>query len=399
MSDALLGYAACRQRLESLLLAGQPLWRPQPFKQETPLWAERQPEFAERLLGLDEAVVDRIEADPFALIELVQGEWPELAELRPCIDLPMHAADACNAVSPHRLRDIPGRKQEQIRYFAAAIGEPLAPLLEWCAGKGHLGRILAHQHGLDVLSLEIDPDLCRGGLQLAARDRIADRHGFICADALNAESSRRCRGRHALALHACGELHRRLVRNVVETGCPALDLAPCCYYRGVDSTYQAFMPSVLKLTVDDLRLAVTQTVTASTAQRRRSRQAQAWKLAWVALANTLRGSSDWRAFRPVPDVWYRHGFGGFIERMARREGLGLPARIDLAAFEAEGWRRAARMRRFGLVRHAFRRPLELWLAHDMAAYLESHGYRIHLAAFCPQHITPRNIHLAARRLA
>ncbi len=391
-------HAERRQRLEARLLAAQALWRPQPFKQETPAWAARHAAFAERLMRLEEGEVERIEADPAALIGLVSGPWPELAGLAACIDLPVLDAIEPDGIAAHHVRDIPGRKHGQIRHFIAAVGSPRAPLLEWCAGKGHLGRALAHRHGLGVVSLEIDAGLCRSGARLAERNRIGALQHFVAADALAPDSGRWCQGRHAIALHACGELHRQLIRQVVEADGPALDLAPCCYYRGVDSAYVPFLPSALKLTPDDLRLAVTQTATASSAQRRQSHRAQAWKLAWVSLAAALRGTPAWQPFRPIPESWYAQGFAAFIARLAEREGLILPAALDLAASEAEGWRRAARMRRLGLVRHAFRRPLELWLAHDMAAYLESRGYRAELTEFCPAALTPRNLLISARRV-
>ena len=53
--------------------------------------------------------------------------------------------------------------------------------------------------------------------------------------------------------------------------------------------------------------------------------------------------------------------------------------------------------RLSIVRHAFRRPLEVWLALDLGLFLEGAGYEVSLGTFCPRRLTPRNLLLSARR--
>lgn len=394
-----------KARLEALLLGFQALWRPQPFKTETPDWCTEYPALTSQLLALDDAEVERLGADNLALIGLLGGHVPELAELAELIDLPPSplAAEGRGlrrawGESNRLCTDIPGRKQAQIEAYAAALDEPRAPLLEWCAGKGHLGRLLASRWHWPVASLEIDADLCAAGEDLARRAGVDCMQHFVAADALTADSDRHLAGRHAIALHACGDLHTRLIAGAVTRASPAIDLAPCCYYRTANETYRAFAPTSLALSRDDLRLAVTETVTASASQRRLSRRAQAWKLAWVALRRQLTGEVAYRTFPPTPEAWLKGDFAGFIERMLERAGGGhAVAAADLAACEATGHARAARMLRLQLVRLAFRRPLEVWLLMDMAVHLERHGYRVEVGPFCAPALTPRNLLLSARR--
>jgi hypothetical protein len=295
--------------------------------------------------------------------------------------------------------DIPGRKQAQIQAYAAAIGKPAAPLLEWCSGKGHLGRLLAHGLQMPVASLEIDAELCAAGEALARRARVNDRQHFIRADALSHTSARHLAGRHAIALHACGDLHTRLVTEAVAQNSPALNLAPCCYYRIAAQTYTPFSGGQLILSRDDLHLAVTETVTASPRLQRQSRQALAWKLGWVELRRQLTGEAAYRTFPSVPETWLRGNFASFATRMAERAAIEFnPSLDDLSHFESLGNARAARLLRLQLPRLAFRRALEVWLIMDMAVYLEQNGYRVEVAAFCPRELTPRNLLLSARRM-
>lgn len=390
-------HAECRQRLEGWLLAGELFWRGSPFKHATPARVEIYPALAEHVLALTDDEIDRFEADAFALIDLVASVWPQAAQLAACMVLPVPDAALRIVISPHRLRDIPGHKQAQVQKFIAAMGQPCAPVLEWCTGKGHLGRLLVHRFDLDALSLERDPLLCAAGARLARRGRIDARQRFVIADALTPVSGQWCQGRHVLALHACGALHRQLLHTVVQADSPALRFCPCCHYRGVKAAYVPFSPSALTLNADALRLAVTQTVTASAAQRRASRRAQAWKLAWAEFPPACAARTRGNHFAPsrVPGIALNLLPSSNVWQSVRARACQIRS-MSLRG-RRKGLHRAHRMRRFGLVRHAFRRPLELWLAHDMAAYLEAHGYRVGLMAFCAPTVTPRNLLLSARR--
>ena len=121
----------------------------------------------------------------------------------------------------------------QIEAFATAAPAPERPVLDWCGGKGHLGRLLALHWRTPVTTLEIDPALCAAGEALAERQALD--HEFLVADALTAEIPA---GRHAVALHACGELHRRLIEGAADAGLAGLDVAPCCYHRGIADAYR-----------------------------------------------------------------------------------------------------------------------------------------------------------------
>ncbi|HHO0809956.1 TPA: methyltransferase, partial [Aeromonas hydrophila] len=80
-----------------------------------------------------------------------------------------------------------------------------------------------------------------------------------------------------------------------------------------------------------------------------------------------------------------------------RKGLVLPAGLDYAGFLAKGEARYGDVARMELVRHLFRRPLELWLVLDRALFLQEQGYRVEVGEFCDKPMTPRNILIRAVR--
>ena len=57
-------------------------------------------------------------------------------------------------------------------------------------------------------------------------------------------------------------------------------------------------------------------------------------------------------------------FACYGAAVARRQGVQLPADVDWAHWHAVGEARRGEVRRLELVRHAFRRALEMWLVLD-----------------------------------
>ncbi|HEY0635807.1 MAG TPA: methyltransferase [Gammaproteobacteria bacterium] len=383
-------------RLDALLVETQWLWRPAPFKEVRPAWCEQLPQLCAALLALDEPSLAALAASDEQRQAWLQGYLPQLQELAELVALPATTALPAFEVGPHFGWEIPGRKWQQITTFAAALGTVRAPLLEWCGGKGHLGRLLAMQWRQPVTTLELDDTLCSEGARLAQRAHIAQQ--FHQGDALSRQAAQLLPARHAVALHACGELHRTLLREAVAAQLPALDLAPCCYAHLAAEQYRPFSAQTsLQVSHDDLRLAVTETVTAAPREVRQRDKEMAWKLGFDALRRELLGIAHYLPLRPIDKGWLKLDFAGFCRQLARREGVPLPAEVDWAAYQQTGWQRQYDSQRLTLVRHAFRRALELWLVLDMAVYLETHGYAVGLVTFCERSVTPRNILLSARR--
>lgn len=381
--------------LQALLASHEALWRPPAFQADLPPWCADRPALTAELRALDEATLEHLVRDPEDAVRWLVPHLPALARSAELCALPPLPTRALPESAPRFDTGVPGRKRAQIEAFAAHLPAAGLPLLEWCAGKGHLGRRLALADGVPVRSLEIDPALCAEAQRLAERSHAPQR--VVCADALDPASRPHLRGHAVLALHACGELHRSLVRSANRDGAPAYAIAPCCYHRGADGGYRALgRDAALELDAATLRLAVTETVTAPRHDRRRLARDQAWKLAFVALRQGVEGGPG-RRFRAVPPAWLNDSFEDFCRRLAEREGLRLPPALDWAEWEAIGERRRDEVRRLELVRHAFRRALEVWLALDLVLGFEARGFTARIGTFCERALTPRNLLILARR--
>ncbi|NYH92230.1 methyltransferase [Actinopolymorpha rutila] len=360
-----------------------------------PDWCAYRPDLAEAVLGLDEPALDRLTGDP-ALCRRWLARWlPDIDALARLVTLPPLPRRDLPPLDPRLSRAIPGRKCEQIKAFAAHVPPSRTPVLDWCAGKGHLGRLLAHIDRRPVRSLEIDAALSESAARLATRAGVDQTE--IRADALSEFAHTQVAGCAVVALHACGDLHRSLVRRARQAGAHSYHIAPCCYHVGTAGSYWPLaVHAPLTLDTDALRLATTETVTAPPQDRNRLARDQTWKLGFVALRDALEGEAV-RRFRPVPARWLSGDFSSFCRALAGREGVHLPTSVDWAYWLTVGERRRDEVRRLELVRHAFRRPLELWLVMDLAVALEEAGFGVRVGSFCDRAHTPRNLMLQAQR--
>lgn len=386
--------------LDSFLLQHQYLWRPAPFTELELPWETRHPELARwlRARSLEEA--DAIHNHPERLP--APAPYPQLAErsasLSEVVPLPVARSES---IPTAFTLDVPGRKWEQIEAFASrlAFRQPPAHWLDWCSGKGHLGRRLAHD-GTPLTCIELDPQLVESGQALSLRLGLDARHRQ--QDALADDAIAQIRPEHTpVALHACGDLHVRLMKLASTLGCRQLAVAPCCYNRIQVPHYQPLSAaaggSALRLSQADLRLPLSETVTAGARVRRQRDQSMARRLAFDLLQRELTGEDR---YLPVPSLassWLDKPFARYCRDLCALRQLPAPAERDWQALETAGWHRLAQVRNLELPRSLFRRPLELWLLLDRALFLEEQGYQVRLGSFCDVRLTPRNILLLAER--
>ncbi len=383
------------QTLEQRLQDYAWLWRPQPYKQARPEWCQQQPQLTQALLQLSDAELAHYADDTHSLLQWLGQYVPGIAGLIELTQLPQCQSQPLQSVDPFLHRDIPGRKWQQIEAFSAAIDPADLPLLEWCGGKGHLGRLLAREFKLPVQTLERNAALCAEGQRLSRRAKVQQQ--FHVADVLMPVADNFLPGHHAIALHACGELHRSLLRRVVAARVEAVNFSPCCYHLGCDGIYQPFTTTAqLQLGRDDLRLAVTETVTSKGREVRKRDQEMAWKLGFALLRGDVIADDRYYSIKPINKAWLALSYAEFCQQLAQREGLQLKAGIDWSRYEAAGWRRQREVMLLSLPRQSVRRALELWLVLDMVNYLQQHGYDVTFGTFCQRQLTPRNILISAR---
>lgn len=296
-------------------------------------------------------------------------------------------------------RDVPGRKWAQIEAFAGlalTARESANEVLDWCAGKAHLGRLIGLRSNLPVRSLERDAVLCEEAERLAARDGIT-LTAEVCNVLDRPHRNVLMPGTLACALHACGDLHLTLLDQAQEHMPTGLLLAPCCYHRTTQEFYQprssAGRACNLQLTREDLRIAVLETATAGHAQRESEKRRKARLLAlkdW-GVRHELR-ITDYTLVRNLG----RDEDDSALNRACERLGWPAPKLDQIESIMEAGWKRAEKVRAFELIRAAVRRPLEVWLVLDMALGLEEAGFEVEVGEFCDQKLTPRNLMIKAR---
>lgn len=379
------------QQLSTLLHHTRGDWQHTPFSCHQLPW----PELTPMLLALTEAQIDALDENEAAALA-----W--LAPMRPrtvaAHDLTLpELARAADYATPRWSNGIGGRKWAQIKDFAANVAIE-HPILEWCAGKGHLGRLLAQQGAPSVTSLEWNADLCIQGEQLAQQLKL--NHQFHCADALGAAPTTLFLPQQlAVALHACGELHLRFLRQAAQAGTRQLALSPCCYHLIEHDHYRplsvAGQQHDLQLDRHSLRLPLQQQVTGGERVRRLRHIELTWRLAFDELQQQITGQPHYLPLPAFPKRLLSNDFAGFARWACAQKGLAIPAFIDSQHWLALAEQRRLLVKRIELIRHRYRYLLELWLLLDRALFLEEQGYQVTLGTFTASSNTPRRYLLQA----
>ncbi|WP_245748827.1 methyltransferase [Oceanisphaera psychrotolerans] len=381
------------QQLSTLLHRTRGDWQRIPFACRELPW----PELAPALEALDEAQLDALDEDEEAALAFLAPLRPDTVAAHRVH--PPELQRSADYATPRWSSGIPGRKWAQIKDFAANIPAE-HPILEWCAGKGHLGRLLAQQGAPSVTSLEWDAELCQQGEQVASQLQLE--HHFVCADALSTDAASLFRPeQQALALHACGELHLRFLRHAAAAGTRQLALSPCCYHLIDGEHYRPLSAAGrrqdLQLSRHDLRLPLQQQVTGGERVRRLRHIELSWRLAFDELQRELRGCDQ---YLPLPSFAKQRlsgDFADFARWACAQKSLPAPDNLDGEHWLQRADARRLLVKRIELVRHRYRYLLELWLLQDRALYLEEQGYEVTLGTFTAQAHTPRRYLLLASR--
>lgn len=389
--------------LDAWLHQHQALWRPKPFTQLTLPWEADWPELAAWLRNRTLAEAEAAHHQP----QLLNAPDPFkhlAADSQRFSLLPRWQGDSAEHLPEPLYRHIPGRKWQQITAFAsvttAQLEQPFSHWVDWCAGKGHLGRLLAWQGGQPLTCLEQNPALNQAGAALSAALSVDAQH--LDADVLAADTATRLdRQDSVIALHACGQLHVSLLQQGVAVHCRQLALSPCCYNRIESEQYRPLSKcagsTLLRLNKDDLALPLQETVTAGQRERDQRDRSMAWRLAFDLWQREARGLDEYLPTPSKPPGGVAQSFADFCRSLAAHHQLQLAEPSSWQALEGLGWQRLAQVRNLELLRALFRRPLEVWLLLDRALYLQEAGYRVKLGEFCAPSLTPRNLLLLAEK--
>ncbi|WBA09537.1 methyltransferase [Salinivibrio kushneri] len=389
-------------QLTQLLTQFQWLWQPMPMAHRTLPWHE-QKALCDWLTSLDHSQMMQLKAEPEAVITQLSHWWPALARL---VELTaVRKASTTKVDLDARLAvGVPGRKWAQIKAYIGAIpnNEETVRYLEWCAGKGYLGRAISSVTGKPVESLEWQKALCEQGQAFADQHALA--MTFYPLDAMSEQAASvvgQCD--HGLALHACGDLHVQLLQTAVQSGMPRITVSPCCYQLIRDSVYQPLSDSArrqgMALTKTDLKLAVQESVTGGQRVRRQREQEVVYRLGFDEWQRDWQHRDQYLPLPALKKSQLNQGFNAFCRWGAAQKGLMLPADFDAGGYLGRGEARFTTLEQINVVKSAFRRAMEIWLVLDRVLFLEQHGYAVSLVQFCERELTPRNLLIHAEKIS
>ncbi|WP_223293016.1 MULTISPECIES: methyltransferase [Shewanella] len=405
------------KQLDTLLSQSRALWQVKAFDCTRLPWEKQFPCLAEKVWSISDTDIDELDKEQAKLnLELLTAlqcdlqshgiAW-QLELLQQVEGVAFDTAQAqlfepllSNKLAGHFSAGIKGRKWLQILSFAAQIEPQDYEVLEWCAGKGHLGRLIAKAHSRPVVSLEWQPKLCDAGTEFAHKWNIPQT--FICADAFEAHQSKLKPQQQAVALHACGDLHVRLLQLAAKANTQSIAISPCCYHLIQEKHYQPMsaiaIQSDLGLSRHDLQMPLQKSAIAGAKQQEYRLKEIAWRLGFDSLQREVNQRDQYLPIPSIKQSQLNQDFDMFCYWAAEQKSVSLPGGIDFPHYLELGTQRQRLTRRIDLVAHLFRGVLEQWLLLDRVCFLEEQGYRVSLRRFCSETVTPRNFLILAEKI-
>ena len=378
------------------------LWTERPFIERRVAWRDTHPEIHRGFQDLAIDVVEEAEAgrfpDALPPAALAIQEEAKRLTLLPRLDCPPPPG-----LTDRAPRRVPARKWRQIHAFVGPTLPHLADatrLVDWCAGKGHLGRTLAGITGHPLDAIERDPALCGRGTEECVESALDGTFHPLDATS-DAAHEVVGPGSAVVGLHACGVLSEVLLETSVARGAAAAIHAPCCYHAlGGDSVRtprsRIARAADLPLTSEQLRLATTDEVVARPSVRSARRREMRFRLGLDLLLREASGDDIYLPQGPFPRSLLDQPFESFCHEASTRLERDLPPSWSPVAAEEAGRERAREARALGLVRGMFRRVMELHVVLDRALWMHEQGQEVRLGVFCASEVTPRNIWMSSR---
>ncbi|TPV57876.1 methyltransferase [Aestuariibacter sp. GS-14] len=386
--------------LTKQLLEFQDFWRDSPFYNPDMVWRKHYPELSKQVLQLSEKAFNDIDNSAEKLHQFLANYIPHYGDMLALLNVAQNIHPV--ELNKHLATGVSGRKWSQIFAFIGALPEKAAPgvstVVDWCSGKAHLGRAVAHHWQRDLHGIEMQSQLCDEGSALAAP--WVNKAHFSCKDVL-AESHDFHSHEHVIALHACGDLHRTLLRQWLASNSQYLSFAPCCYHQWLHGDYEPLSAIAadnnLYLSKNQVRLAVQEMVTSSPRVCKQVSTLSEWRMAFDLIQRDITGKDEYRSTPSLPYSYVALGPEVTIRTLAEKCNIALPPDINFAPFLQKAEVRYREFRRLQLVSQGFRRALEMWLVLDLVLFLQEGGCDVALTRFCPREITPRNLHINAIR--
>ena len=386
------------EQLSQVLSCHQALWQFAPFEYAKVPWAEQYPDLAASLADLSEHHICQMLNDSASGEQWISTFIPELANAQ----TPTWLTSAANprAELPFWLANgIKGRKLAQITAFCAQLAPSVDHWIEWCSGKGHLGRAALFAGDVSAItSIEWQASLCDSGKVLAAQHQCPQT--FVHADVLNEDVSAyvtpEC---GVMALHACGQLHMELLALARRQRASCVLVCPCCYHLIQGDDYQgmsqAALHSGLRLSKLDLKLPLQQMVTTGARGQRLRETELLWRISFSHYAQLVGAKAGYTSVPNFSKGILSQTYQDFCHWASQEKSI--PWQPDKCGHSLKlGQTHLKEIAKMELVRQRFRRPLEYWLLLDRALYLEEAGYQVDIMHFCDFAITPRNLLIKAQ---
>ena len=395
------------QQLENTLSPFVAIWNQEPIHQFPNHLDSYPEEWVDFLLNSDESTQLKISK------RQVPASIKSLKRLMQEIEALCHFGPAprgeLEKIDPHAWMGVKGKKQHEIQRLLEFLAkEKPKRILDICGGQGNFAYLTSRHLGIEVESLDFDPELQQMGLQKnkklvqQGRPPIRFRHGDLQSDLNNLP---RVFKEHqtSIGLHTCGPLavnHIELAKSAEQK--QFLNLG-CCYHRLQKSPKNMATESRLVAIMSHfaLTLATRGHINITEADFQMKKRVKNYRYAFHLLLNQQLGIEEFISLGNTPPRVYRQDFQSYCEYQLKNLGpkFSQLKRVQLNSFYDSPSTQKIIGEVFAatLIRFLMGRGLECLILTDRCLRLENKGYDVDMFAFFEEKISPRNLGIWANR--
>lgn len=371
------------------LMKHQEFLHGRPFWEETLAWEEKYPELSACLRSWSSEEVETFERCPHLHPRSPSALKDMFERAGTLTELPiLYNENTC--LAPKLSYNIKGRKWAQITHLISVMNQSHHGFVDWCCGKGHLGRTLSRVLDVPLLGLDIDKELIAQARELSTS---LSHHQFTQCNVLQEVEIPDLHGT-IVALHSCGDLLDRAIKTMLDQKIQQGIFVSCCYHR-IQSLHwipksQKCAKQHVKLDRFELRIPSTFEYSASAKIRNRRRREMLYRVGFDLLLRDILGNQNYQKIDSVPDKWKDLSFEEFVQYISKRECILIPRQTNLNQYLERGQHKLNQVRGLGSLRSLFSRLIELLVVGDRALWLQEQGRDTVVGIFAPEEVTPRN---------
>lgn len=306
-----------------------------------------------------------------------------------------------------RLEGITAKKLHEITQISRFINqEEPEKFIDLCSGKGHLSYLMAYEHGVKSLNIDLDSEIQYSGIlrnekylsPIGKKDYV--QYKTIDFSKLNPKLIEDYN--LSIGLHTCGSLAVNHIEKAIQAKHSVFLNFGCCYHRMKPSEYELSQPGKNSKLIEHkfaLSLATRSHDCIPRKTYEMNNRVKYFRYIFQFYLKEKFGKDMMTVLKSSNASLYRGDFSTYANEQLRRLGLPVQNEAEQNSFfcDKTNQNHVFEILCVNAIRNALGRLIELYLLYDRAFFANEMGYETELSEFFKEDLSPRNIGIVFKK--